>query len=87
MKKNTLSIIDHRALAAQLNTCRMMLYPALKAVSGSLPLNNKARKALMRMVQELEIARDHLERDMYQNHLKDLPADRIERMKIYYPGD
>lgn len=85
MKKTTLSLMDHRALAAQLNTCRMMLYPALKSVSGSLPLNNKARKALMRMAQELEVARDYLERDLYKNHLKDMPHDRIERTKIYYP--
>jgi hypothetical protein len=86
MKKNTLSLLDHRALAAQLNTCRIMLYPALKTVSGSLPLTNKARKAVMRMVHDLEVARDYLERDLYENHLKDMPNDRIERTKFYYPG-
>lgn len=85
MKKNTLSLLEHRALAAQLNTCRMMLYPALKSVSGSLPLNNKARKALMRIAHELEVARDYLERDLYKHHLKDMPQDRIERTKFYYP--
>lgn len=89
MKKTPLTLEEHKELATFLNETRREYLRWYIRVADSMPQNKKPVKMLAKIYQAIVCVRCHLEEDMFHNYrwCPEFPSNRIERIKIYYPGD